>query len=639
MSRVVIAGLGFFLLAGVVVFWRNAGQERASRANPKTSPAEAPSKPRARFRTPAPAGTMERQEPVADTRERAAAALAIRGTVVVVEQDGRRIEGESGTFQIDTDPYSGLSDIDVSEGTWRADVPAGASLSIGNLILGGRKAFAEPATIEARADGVVEVRCRWFAPAQLRVIGADDEDLDGVELAVDEYNVTWHEIAPFNLAQREAARQEVSPASPPLWIRAGRSPVEVPAQNAGLNNYWVRAADHAWARVSLAQGYGGKRVVRLVRSGVLVVRVVPWDGSSAAVCLHLYRAGEHALSWWPDESGVALIEGLPPGRFEVRACLAFAWWRDPRVIAVADVEIEPGVTKEVLLSGREAPPSQEDVPLAGTLEIDPAWHAPKQPFDLACGTALDITVEDEQRDIGDAATVRIEEAGRWSAGAVPPGRYCFTLGPWMWSQVIEVGPEGTTEARLVVPPPCQVEVRLVDAVTGNHIADDNDLRWRVRSPDVRRECSRERKRATCDTPGVWRFWAPLGIIDVGLYSDLFDADPIEVNLRPGTNRIKLKAVGNFVCDLKFNEGTMPVPVQEEFARGIKATPLDGAGGIKECGTGYPCRLRFTSAGRYRITFSALIEGYSPVEPVEVEIATATIPQVEIALRPAPLELD
>jgi hypothetical protein len=474
------------------------------------------------------------------------------------------------------------------------------------------------------------VRCRWFVRARLRVIGEKGEDLDGVELAGDVDDGTWDEIAPWNLAERDEEARKNEDGYSPLWIHAGRSPVEVPAEEMGLHNYWVRARDHAWARIAVAQGYGGERVVRLVRSGTLEARLAPFD-PDVGVALQLYRDGEHALEWLPDETGFARIEGLPRGRFEVRACLG-VWWREPRVFATTEVEIEPGTTKETTLTLRNPPQRQEPVPLEGTLQIDPGWHAAKQPFDLMGCEAQDIDVMDEAFG-SHAATVQIEEDGRWSAGLVAPGQYCITLGPWMWMQVVEVGPQGTTDARLVVPPPCDVDVRLVDAATGAPVGDDDDVSWCVKSADTK-WTSYQQKRQPCAAPGVWTFQAPVGTLVVGLYSDLHDAPSIEVDLKPGKNLVALKAAQNVMCDFALKDGAMPVPLDDLLSKGLKATAVEGDGGLDECGTGFPARVWFTKAGRYRVSFPP-IEGYEPIAPVEVAVAAGKISRVEVQLHARP----
>jgi hypothetical protein len=232
-------------------------------------------------------------------------------------------------------------------------------------------------------------------------------------------------------------------------------------------------------------------------------------------------------------------------------------------------------------------------------------------------------------DGGTGGEVALDEDGAWSA-ELTPGRHVFSASPWMWTQVIEVAPSGTTGARLVVPPPCDVEVRLVDAATGDPIADNDDLWWYVTSGHIDWQLV-DMERLPCAEPGVWRFQAPIGTLVVSLWNKLHDAEAMETDLKAGKNRVELKAVPNYSCAIALTDGAVPVPIDEEIGAGVRAAALVGSGSLAECGTGHPCSVWFTKAGRYRLTLPA-IEGYEPVEPIEIEIAAGTIPLVEVALK-------
>lgn len=461
------------------------------------------------------------------------ATLEIAGRVVVVEEDGRLLARESGTIYLWTDADDLVGEpvvVAFTGGKWRATVPAKwTTLRFGYVWIGDRRAVADPATAKVPEDGILEVRCWWFVPARLRVIGEKSEDLEDVELVEDRAPrgeiVPGTEVMPDADGEGEEFRR----------IRLGPSPVELPGE-AGTQTYWVRARDHAWSRITIAQGFGGERLVRLPPAGTLEVRLVPID-FDIVVRLNLYRLDEEVLGWRPDGTGLSRIEGLPPGRLEIRASLG-EWWQEGEVITKADVEIEPGRTREISLSLRDVPPQPDPVPLEGTLVVGAGWPEPEEPAGFCWTRGEWITM-----DGGFGPLVEFGSDGRWSAGLVEPGRHFLTVEPWRWVQAVDVGPRGTTEARLVVPPPCDVEVRLVDAVTGDVIADENEIYWCVKSEQGIPALLCNVEAQACMRRGIYRFQAPPGTLVVWLWSDLVDAPSFEVELKAGLNRVDLKGKG------------------------------------------------------------------------------------------------
>jgi hypothetical protein len=411
-------------------------------------------------------------------------------------------------------------------------------------------------------------------------------------------------------------------------LTGGSSPVELACAE-GAHTYWVRARDHAWSRITVFVGFGGERVVRLVRGGALDVRLKPFDPEHG-IKVVLTGPGLE-FDWHPDDSGHARIEGLPPGRYEIR--VEAGRWPKKRVLAQTETRIDPGATTELALPlGDVAPPADppaELVPLAGTLHVSAGWsEEDEEPPDCMTPSISAVSLLD------DSVHAELEEEGRWSADPVRPGRYLFRVSRWTWLQDIEVGPGGNTEVRLVVPPPCDVEVHLVDEKTGDPIAADGKLVWCVKSADIDPGFSAYRlndRFLTCVQPGLYRFRAPVGMLEAGLFSDLLDADDMEVALRPGRNRVDMKVVWTPCIDFAFKDGTMPVPADTGFSDRVEVAGLDNDGELLYCPAGDPLRVEVTKPGRYRVLFPAGIEGYEPIAPLEVEIAAGKIPRIEVQL--------
>jgi hypothetical protein len=588
MRRVLVAGaLAVIALAGVFLIWGRASFRGSRAANTSRAEDGAAAVPEAAL--------------AAGTR---GAAIRIRGTVK--DEDGYDLSERDGTVRFTVDA-TGTVEADVHDGTWEASAPVGSVLAFESVRFDDRRAVAVPPTIEVPGNGHLEMHWRWAVPTLLRAVGPDGAEFESVEYYDDRYG----------------SRDEVKRSSSPIELATAE----------GSHTYAVRAAGHVWSRITVHVGLGGERTVRLARAGALDVRLDPYD-PEAGISIQVVGAdGE----WWaePDASGRALVESLPPGETRVAARVAFAWGED-HVLAEAEVKIRTGATTALSLAPREPPPPPDLVPLEGTVRADPAW--PEEPDDIVGFCVVShqapLTVLAATLDWWSPDAEIDPDEGTWSAGLVLPGRYFLLFRDWSYAAAIDVGPQGTTDASIVVPPPCDVEVHLVDAESGAPVPDGHDLWWCVRAADVGSEvglpwrCERDVPSAS---PGVYRFRAPQGTLVLDFYSDLRSSEETEVALKPGANRIELRVAPNLRIDFELRDGTIPVPADAAFSDRIKVAALTGDGELSCCGEGDPCVVWFTKPGRYRVTFPE-IEGYEPIAPVEVEVAAGSIARVEIALR-------
>ncbi|MCK6461481.1 MAG: hypothetical protein L6Q95_16495, partial [Planctomycetes bacterium] len=327
------------------------------------------------------------------------------------------------------------------------------------------------------------------------------------------------------------------------------------------------------------------------------------------------------------------VDSLAPGEHQVFAQLG-RLFDEVREVAV---RIEAGGTTEATLALGELPPEPEQVPLAGTIEVARGWTGEDE-APPSCVTPsitawnLHGTVDVEGPD----------EEGRWSAGDVRPGPHGFRLDAWTWIQSVHVGPQGETDARLSVPPPCDVELLLVDEGTGEPFPGEEAISWCSRAADVGEDlldrwyAEDHGNPAHPEKPGVYRFRAPRGV----LRARYWGGDPAEsarhggldIELKPGLNRVELKVGWELRIDVLLKDGAMPVPADDGFAGGVEVEPLRGVGAEEEkYAHRLGLRMWVTKPGRYRVSFPE-IEGYEPIDPVEVDVAPGAIPKVEIALR-------
>lgn len=502
-------------------------------------------------------------------------------------------------FRVDDGP---AADAPVRDGQWEAAAPRGSTLTIEEIRFGDRSAVAVRPAVEVPEDGRVDVECRWLAPTLLRVIGEKGEDLREVEYyETDEYD-DWGPGWP-----------EATAAAPPIELAGAE----------GVHTYLVRAPGHAWSRIPVFVGFGGERVVRLARAGTLVVRLEPYDPESGVTV----RVDTDC--WWePDETGRVTIDSLRPGDHEiiaqVRSGISF------EVVGEAVAMVDPGKTTELTLPIGAVPTEPDLVSLAGTIEVAPGWTEEDEatpscmtPF-LTAWNPVQGSVDPEPPG----------EDGRWYAGDVRPEHYNFGIDKWSWVEAVDVGPQGARDVRLSVPPPCDVEVRLVDAGTGELIREEDDIWWYARAPDVDADLPGYlaiRRQEYPAEPGIYRFRAPLGVLVAGHWNRMRSAEDVEIELKPGLNRVQLKAAWTLAADIVLMDGAMPVPVDDGFRESLEAVATDALGSLDFCENGDPLRVHVTRPGRYRVSFPE-IEGYEPIAPVEVEVAPGRIPRVEIALR-------
>ncbi|MCK6461715.1 MAG: hypothetical protein L6Q95_17675, partial [Planctomycetes bacterium] len=382
------------------------------------------------------------------------------------------------------------------------------------------------------------------------------------------------------------------------------SPVTLP-ERPGEQVYWVRGPEHAWMRVEVEQSFGGERIVRLPRAGSLDVRLSNFDPDSGAEVRLYDPTGSHLLSWPSDER--PRIESLAAGTYRVRVEIG-RWHRDPRCLGEALVEVEAGAVKEVAIDVARVPGAERLVPLAGSLHVDPAWGD-----DVGW---IHLSVDGEDVPPGtDDPDVTLSKDGRWSVGRVPPGRYSVNVRPWTWCQMVDVGPSGNPDVKIVVPPPCDVEVRVLLS-DRDEAAPVHTLWWGMRQGSCLED-------AASEAPGRFRFRAPLGEIEFDGDDD-FTIEARVVELKPGLNRVTLRArrLYGFTIELEDAATGTKVPMHDGFCARITVAGVDdpecrGDGtysGSGSCGT-----VGVTKPGRYRVMFLGEIEGFRSIDDHEVEV--------------------
>jgi hypothetical protein len=125
---------------------------------------------------------------------------------------------------------------------------------------------------------------------------------------------------------------------------------------------------------------------------------------------------------------------------------------------------------------------------------------------------------------------------RWSAGLVPPGEYRARFAKPGFQTLVTVGSAGLRDARIEVPPPCEVAVQCVDSSTGREAAIQG-LEWcpaQCPRGDVREEARWD------PSSGRWRFRAPVSNVLLSASGVGLSWKRHEFELHAGWNEITLR---------------------------------------------------------------------------------------------------
>jgi hypothetical protein len=284
----------------------------------------------------------------------------------------------------------------------------------------------------------------------------------------------------------------------------------------------------------------------------------------------------------------------------------------------------------VTITLEDVPERIPPVPLAGTILIPPAWGRLRPRLSVE---ALDSPDDDLEERLDRVAVTAVDgEPGlyRWSAREVTPGRYALTVRELTYTQVVVVGPEGETNARIEIGEPADITVRVVDADTGAD-AGIEALLWHCANPEgVDGSTLNSVDR---DPAGGFHFKAPSGELNVGVRSDEYLL-PLEiVKAVPGHNAITLRAQRACGVRLLLKEGGAIVPWDYSRHR-VHLRQEDGSG--EEMGSssdGKEYRAFVSEPGTYSVSFDP-IDGYEPVPPQDVEVKPRQFTDVMITLVPA-----
>jgi len=579
--------------------------------------------------------------------------------------------------------------IPIEKGAFHLRPPYGTHMEVSRLVLGGTSIDLEPYgaldgnpslidTTPALIEIAVSGRAMDAAPegaTTLHVVDAETKaELAHVEIVT---GIEW----PRSDCAHPGVVEERN-----VLVRDGVSPLPLPAprsshgfQREGI--YWVRAEGHAWTRFRQETRSGGDRTFALAPEVDLDVRLEPnvfapkavirvrgglvaedllreriaefeaaddGDDSTAAssldelqktiaeaaaklaataMPLEAVARGQPLLEAEPSAGGTTRLEGLPRGQYSVSLELG-EWFRRPTRFGITTVDGTKGGHIAVTLAVEPPEPKPEQVPLSGTLFIPPEWGRVDAKLYVKPESLPNVKFEDW---IGiDLQQMKRDDKTpglyAWTAGKVLPGEFELSLDEFGFERRVTVGADGDTAQRIEIAPPADVEVHLVDAVTGEP-AEVDEMSWYLKDGSLNSNADVDAKDGKASD---FRFRAPIGALTLFVWAEPYELHEENVEVGAGHNEFTLKLDKTCGVRVILKSGGTAIPWDDEAYR-ITLVRVDGKGGSRSSGgeSAAHC-VTVSSPGRYRVTFGKF-PGFKPVAPREVTIGRGEMVDLTIEL--------
>ncbi len=575
----------------------------------------APVEPEGRRETAALADAAPLEHPADAGAAAPHAALRLSGIVVAVDWNGVELAPIDGEFQLLVwDQGSALREqVEVRRGEWSIDLARAAAPEIGvhELATAQDVLFIEQPEPSLQfpfpTDGRIEIRAKKARPSILRVLDArDGRALGGIELL----RTGWMHSGHPSLADDglRIASNLVSPvdlgAVVPMRDRRGQT------------QFLVGSAGFAWEHVNVDFQAGGERTVALAPGGDLEVTLSGVQDIAGAE-LRLRPSGElKPIGSVRATNGESTFRGLPPGPLRVSVEVG-EWWSGPLELGSSEITILAGELVRTSIAPRE-PPRLEVAPARGWVLVPKAWKG-RTPGIRAefLGTPLgghdpsqsaSVTRSDERRDGFDVF--------EWSFPKLQVGRHEWTISKPAFGVAIDVPPTGLENHEIVVPPPGELLVRVVDARTDLDVETES-LHWYPRRPEGSTGGSLEAAKRDPEL-GAYRIVAPATWIELHLWDWKYLAKTESVDLSPGRVELTLRMEPAHTLEIHLKEGDTPVPFPEGFY-GQPEPALGGSGRVTLTQFGrFERRFQLTEPGRW--TFQAPpVPGYRPPALATIDV--------------------
>jgi hypothetical protein len=587
------------------------------------------------------AGTATAQDPAARRAPRnweiaADGSVTVRGRVVFTDLKHDKHEKAHGSAKAllwypDRDGGASAADgeIAIDDGAWSVtfrkpmvggDLPPGY-VTLSSCRIGDVTAVVDTEKVNLTDDAEFVFRVRAVPPLRLRVVDAETKkELDGVVVCSQPQWPPSGKLHPGNVASLQRVAE---PGRSPLAVEA---PEQV--EPGREDKLWVRAPEHAWQPVEVLFAEGGTREVALPAAGTVKVALagtLPAGASKLAV--RLYRAGEIGAS--PAEFGVtgasvAPIESLAVGSYVVRLEVG-EWFRNPRVLARADVTVERGGTAEVQLEakGDVAAPAKVDV--RGIVAIPAGWKAEQNDVlvDLEPVGATQRWVESRMLTGRELRRGDRDGEYRFAFHGVVAGRYVISVKPFNHQAAVKVAENGNEELRIEVPEPVEVVLRCVDAE--KKPCNDVGIEWNEAQGLWASGISIHSASPAAGSNEI-RIRVPVGLIQVMAFGGDYELAQRTLKVSPEAREFELTMHAALGVKVVLYEGDTKIPTGWNTEWNLSLHTLAGKevrGGQRGGDT-----LIVAEPGTYLLRVRAP-DSHRPVPDRQVKVGTTPFPTIEI----------
>ncbi|MEM7165063.1 MAG: hypothetical protein AAF581_06330 [Planctomycetota bacterium] len=402
------------------------------------------------------------------------------------------------------------------------------------------------------------------------------------------------------------------------------SPVTLPARR-GSFIYWAHAPGFSWTSIEVDHSDGGERLLTLSRQPVTLQLTLEnfYPESEAVVRIHHDRARGPGVELAAADT--IEVAGLPEGKYFVRVEIGDELWNSV-LLGESEVTTEKGQIYPVTLALADPPDLEGQVGLSGTLEVPPEWDSSVfavrvQPLDVPTiqgQTAITVPVADMEL---------VNGALRWSVGLVVPGRYRVLVDPLKLCVATTVNEGEPKEVSLVVPPPTDVRVIVVDAETGNEV-DLSRITWVPRG--TLRGCQPMWEHRTSINT-AFEFVAPVGEIEISnLFVNDWRVDSTRFTLAPGSNDLVVEASPACGIRISLIDGDTPLPLSD-LPQSIQVSGLGNTNRIVSWSSEGNWKVaRLSGSGQFRVKFGP-VRGFRAIPDQNITVPEGEFFDLEVDL--------
>jgi hypothetical protein len=415
----------------------------------------------------------------------------------------------------------------------------------------------------------------------------------------------------------------------------------------------VRARGHAWGSIVLDVTKGDRELLLEPAVG-LDVRLANMQLGAYAeleteplLCVYWIRedGGNQYVRFEPlDETLQAegfQLGNLAPGGYRVTVELGGGSWTAKPVLALEEVFLEAGETRQVVLSLADPPPPPERATLGGVVSF-PAfaghenvrlqlyhqptqrWHDPHVEFKLA-----------DLPQVGGALPT-------WSFRAedMPVGMYRIQVLPFLEVLMVELPPGGREDVKIVLPQLAEVIVETVDGRSGERVPVEEF--YYMNPEPLPGQTQNDWNPADMLEPGRFLIWATPGLMTIYPRSQDrlgYGAAWWDLELVPGLQTVRFELEPVYMMEIEFREGGATLDPSDEiwgrayYARGdsLRAVDHEGRPTSRKISEGVVL-VEVSAPGAYELSFEDLIgDLYHPVPPRIVDVAAGEATHVIVEL--------